>query len=81
MLQVWYNNLIYFLLIYRFGYEILSIYQNRGAPCTRQSFKKSTSKNPKKKNKEDEESETESCCDDKQNLTDIEQLLVWHLKH
>ena len=47
--------------------------QNRGAPGTRQSFKKRTSKKSKeKKNKEDEEGETGSRCNDEENLTDIE---------
>ena len=46
--------------------------QNRGALGLRQSFKKSTSKNPKKKNKEDEEGETGGRCDYEENLTDIE---------
>ena len=46
--------------------------QNSGAPDTRQSFKKRTSKNPKKKNKDDEEREIESPCGDVENLTDIE---------
>ena len=58
--------------MYRFGYEIVYMYQNRGAPGPRQSFKKRTSKNPKKKNKEDEEGETGSRYDYEKNLTDIE---------
>ena len=48
------------------------MYQNRGAPGPRQSFKKRTSKNPQKKNTEDEEDETGSRCDYEENLTDIE---------
>ena len=55
--------------------------QNRGAPCTRQSFKKrSTNKNPKKKSEDDEKSEAGSCCEDEQNLTDIKKLFPWNLK-
>ena len=46
--------------------------QNRGAPGTPQSFKKRTSKNPKKKNKENEEGESRGRCDDEENLTDID---------
>ena len=46
--------------------------QNRGAPGTYQSFKKCTSKNPKKKPKKDKEGETGSRLDHEENLTDIE---------
>ena len=51
--------------------------RNRGA-ASRQSFKKRTSKNPKEEKtnnrnrEEDEEGETESRCDNEENLTDIE---------
>ena len=43
-----------------------------GAPGTRQSFKKRTSKNPKKKKKEDQEGKTGSRCNIEENLADIE---------
>ena len=48
--------------------------QNRGAPGSRQNFKKRSSKNLKKKNdrsreEEDKEGENESCCDNEENLT------------
>ena len=53
--------------------------RNRGALASRQSFKKSTSKNPKKKKtndrareEEDEEGESGSRCGNKEDLTDIE---------
>ena len=45
--------------------------QNRDVPGIRQSFKKCTSKNTKKKNKENEEGETGNRCNDEENLTDI----------
>ena len=48
------------------------MYQNRDAPGPRQSFKKRTGKNPKKKNTEDEEAETGSRCNYEENLTDTE---------
>ena len=46
--------------------------QNRAAPGTCQSFKKSSSKNPKKKPKKDKEGETGSRLNNEENLTDIE---------
>ena len=51
--------------------------QSRGAPGSRQNFKKRTSKNLKKKNdrsreEEDKEGENGSCCDNEENLTGIE---------
>ena len=51
--------------------------QNRGAPGSRQNFKKRSSKNLKKKNdrsreEEDKEGENGSCCDNEENLTGIE---------